>query len=91
MVTSIDALVSWFPYLVPMIALLGLWIARCSSAPHVRCIAERAFFALLIVVAGGTLRTMMADDHCWLLHTLSFAIMVVGAIVPGAPKTLESL
>ena len=92
MANAIEALCSWFPYLVPLVALLGLWIARCSSNKQLRALTERCFFALLLVVGGGTLRTMVADDHCWLLHTASFAVMVVGAIVPGSPSsTFESL
>lgn len=87
MIDGIELLCSWFPYLVPVVALLGLWVARCSTDRQVRKIAERAFFALLIVVAGGTLRTIVAEDHCWLLHTTSFAVMVVGALVPGASTT----
>jgi hypothetical protein len=29
-----------------------------------------------------TLRTILADDNCWLLHTSSLGLMILGAIFP---------
>ncbi len=79
----IETLSMCFPCIVPLVALVGLWVARCSPDREVRQLAERAFIAMMLVVGGGTLRTIVVNDAFWLLHTSSLSIMIVGAIMPG--------
>ena len=36
----------------------------------------------MVVAAMITLRTILADDSCWRLHTSSLGLMILGAIFP---------
>ncbi len=77
-----ESFANWFPWIVPALSILSLWIARLCDDALVRSIAERLFFIIMIVVATGTLRTMLANEPCWLLHTGSLGLMVLGAVFP---------
>ena len=79
-----EAIATGAPWLVPLLALAGLWVARCSEEQAVRCWAERIFFSLLLLAAGGTIRTVAVADPCWFLHTASLSAMIIGAVVPSA-------
>ncbi|MFN6400674.1 MAG: hypothetical protein ACK449_12330 [Planctomycetota bacterium] len=72
----------WTPWIVPILALLGLWIARLCEDARVRSAAEACYFGAMVVAAMITLRTILADDSCWLLHTSSLGLMILGAIFP---------
>ncbi|MFN9715929.1 MAG: hypothetical protein ACK57G_19275 [Planctomycetota bacterium] len=61
---------------------MSLWIARLSDDSRIRASAERVYFIMMLVVATATMRTMLANEPCWLLHTASLGMMVVGAIFP---------
>ena len=74
---------SSYPWIVPAVALISLWIARGSEDQSFRKTAERLFFGALMVVAWGTLRTILANESCWIVHTSSMAVMIVGAIFPS--------
>ncbi|MDZ4852993.1 MAG: hypothetical protein SGI77_27210 [Pirellulaceae bacterium] len=78
----IEQIADCFVWFIPISAAIGLWLARLSSNQLWRLWTQRAFFALLLLVAGGTLRTVMVDDPSWLLHTLSLGVMVIGAACP---------
>ena len=73
---------AWTPWVVPILAILGLWIARLCEDSRVRGAAEACYFGAMVVAAMITLRTILADDHCWLLHTSSLGLMILGAIFP---------
>lgn len=72
----------WFPWFVPGLALAGLWFARASHDRTLQILAERIFFAVMLIVAAATLRTILANDGCWLLHMGSIGMMVLGATLP---------
>lgn len=78
-----------FPWVIPSIALLALWFARCSDDRYFRTIAERSFFAAMIVVAWGTLRTVLANEGCWIVHMVSLAAMIVGSVFPYSDQNQE--
>lgn len=82
-----DSLYMFAPWIIPAIAIISLWVARGSEDQIMRRHAERLFFAALLVVAGATLRTLLANDGHWLVHTSSLASMIVGAIFPCAEST----
>ena len=71
-----------FPWIVPAIALSGLWIAKATDDRCVQRIAERTYFAAMLVVAAATLHTVVENEGCWLLHMASLGIMVLGATFP---------
>lgn len=78
----------WTPWVVPVLAIFGLWIARLCEDARARNLAESCYFGAMVVAAMITLRTILADDGCWLLHTASLGLMILGAIFPHHP--LES-
>jgi len=77
-----EAFSQCIPWIVPILALAGLWIARLCEDSRVRSIAEACYFGAMVVAAMFTLRTILADDNCWLLHTSSLGLMILGAIFP---------
>jgi hypothetical protein len=78
----IEFLADNFVWLVPILAVGGLWLARSAMSDLERVWAERTYFAFLLIVACGTLRTILVDDPGWLLHTASLGLMIVGGILP---------
>ncbi len=72
------------PWAIPAIALIALWIARGFEDQGYRKAAERLFLGALLVVAWGTLRTILSNEGCWIVHTSSMAVMIVGAVFPSA-------
>jgi hypothetical protein len=77
-----EAFAAWTPWVVPILAILGLWIARLCEEARIRSVAEACYFGAMIIAAMITLRTILADDNCWLLHTSSLGLMILGAIFP---------
>jgi hypothetical protein len=71
-----------FPWIVPGLALAGLWFARSTRDQALKTLAERVFFAAMLIVAAATLRTVLANEGCWLLHMGSIGVMVLGATIP---------
>ena len=62
-------------------------VATCSIASLVTCgqerrsIAEAQFFASLLFAILMTTMTVAHADDCWLVHTVTVAAMVLGALV----------
>lgn len=77
-------------WVVPFLAIVGLGIARTSVDSRVQRLVERTYFAAMFLVAAATLRTVIIDEGCWLLHTVSMGAMVLGAAIPKS-KTSEDL
>lgn len=71
------------PWIVPVLAFVGLAVARMSQSPGVARLGERIFFAALLLVAGATLHTVTCNHPFWLMHTSSLALMTIGAVVRG--------
>lgn len=69
------------PWIVPILAFLGLMVAKGCDAPQLQRFGERIFFAALLLVAGATLHTVACNNSYWLIHTSSLAIMTVGAVI----------
>jgi inner membrane protein involved in colicin E2 resistance len=88
MIWSIETTAVLAQLLIPIFAVIGMWVVRVLGDSVLRAWSERFYFALLMLVAFGTMRTMLANDDCWLLHTASLSMMVVGAIFPNSPTTV---
>ncbi len=67
------------PWIVPVIAIIGLWVAKATDDCSVQRIAERIYFAAMLLVAAVTLRTVVENEGYWLLHMASIGIMALGA------------
>lgn len=72
------------PWVVPCLALAGLWMAKCTDNLHIQRNAERIYFAAMMLVAWVALRTILANEGCWLIHMASIGAMVLGATFPAA-------
>ena len=72
-------------WLVPIIA---MWSVVCLYWGHFGghgTLAQAIYLTCLLAVAGLTVRTVMVDDGCWLMHTTTLGIMIVlGAMLKPA-------
>ena len=66
--------------LMPLIGGTSLLFAKFSSGEAARR-AERYFFAILVVITGITLRTVIQCDEIWLLHTTTLGTIIVASLV----------
>lgn len=80
-----------FPWVVPVIAVIGLWVANLSVDKRMRQFAQHTYYATMLVVAWGTLRTVLVDEGCWILHMGSVGLMVLGATFPTGESDSETL
>jgi hypothetical protein len=87
-ISTLEFNAAWF---FPIASLVGLWLCRLSPEDLLRVWSERVFFAMLLLLAGITLRTIAANDQAWLLHTTSLGIMIVGAVIPTQTDNLEAM
>lgn len=71
-------------WLVPCLAVLGLWLARATDSDSLHRIAQGLFLGLFLIVAFGTMRTMALNHECWFAHCSSLGAMIVGSIFPFA-------
>jgi len=65
---------------LPLIGGLSLLLAKLSIGDAAR-LAERHFFVTLVVITGVTIRTVIHCDEIWLVHTMTLAMMIIGALV----------
>ena len=77
----------FLPWAVPCVALAGLWMAKCSESMHIQQTAERIYFAAMLLVAWVSLRTVLENDGCWIIHMSSIGAMVMGATYPTSELT----
>ncbi len=73
--------------ILPLIGIVTLVLAKFSTSEAGRQ-AERLFLATLVVMTIITLRTVVACDDAWLVHTTTLATMVVGALVVPSQEPL---
>lgn len=66
--------------LLPLFGGLSLLLAKLTVGDAAR-LAERLFFAILVVITGVTVRTVIHCDEIWLVHTTTLATMIIGALV----------
>ncbi len=81
----ISSLANCSLWIVPVIA---LWAVACLYWGHFggqTTLAQVVYFTCLLGIAGLTVRTVIADDGCWLIHTTTLGIMIVfGAMLKPA-------
>lgn len=73
----------FLPWVVPVLALAGLWIARCSDSLQIQKVGEQFYYSLMLLVAWVALRTVIANEGCWLIHMASIGAMVLGGAYPS--------
>jgi hypothetical protein len=85
-----ETLAPCFSWVVPTIAFSGMWLSRSTHDRSFQLIAERAYYAAMLIVAAASLRTIMTNEGCWLLHMFSIGIMALGATIPHPTVESES-
>ena len=65
--------------LIPAVGAIALLMAKLTRGAMARK-CERSFYVFLIVMTAITLRTVVICDKCWLIHTLTLGLMVIGAL-----------
>ncbi len=63
-----------------VVPLLAIWAIACLYCSRSGCgchATQIVFFATLLMIAGFTVRTVLVDDGCWLIHTASLGVMIV--------------
>lgn len=66
------------------VPLLALWAVACLYMGRTGCrcaISQIIYFVALLAVAGLTVRTMLANDGCWLIHTSSLGVLIVSGVM----------
>lgn len=66
------------------VPLLAMWAITClytTRAAHLAWATQLIYFVVLLAVAGLTVRTMMANDGCWLIHTSTLGVMIVSGVM----------
>ncbi|TWT49086.1 hypothetical protein Pla22_42780 [Rubripirellula amarantea] len=75
---------------LPVVGMAALLFAKLSTGSRARK-AEKNFYVILVVVTLITLRTVILCEEVWLIHTLTLATMIVGALwVPGQDSLLAT-
>jgi hypothetical protein len=77
----IESIASSSGILVPLLtiwALVGLYTQRTGC----QCVATQVLYlSVMLFIAGITVRTVMVDDGCWLVHTASLGTLVVSGVM----------
>jgi len=85
----IEGIASWSSVLVPLLAVwavVGLYTQKAGC----QCAATQILYlAVLLFIAGLTIRTVMVDDECLLIHTATLAVMVVSGVMRRPEETLS--
>lgn len=77
----IESIASSSGILVPLLAvwaIVGLYTQRSGC----QCIATQVLYlSVMLFIAGITIRTVLVDDGCWLVHTASLGALVVSGVM----------
>lgn len=77
-------------FIVPVIGAFALFSAKLAQGDSIPK-AQRRFLTCLVAVTLLTVRTVMYCDECWLIHMLTLAGMVVGAMaLPDQESVLST-
>ena len=77
-------------WLVPVIAMWGVACLYWGRFGGYGAIPQVVYFTCLLGIAGLTLRTMLDNDGCWLIHTASLGMMIVlGSMLRPHMEELE--
>ncbi len=65
---------------LPLLGLIVLGMSKLTTGETAR-IAEQWFIGVLLAITVITCRTVIVHDECWLAHTATLGLMVVGALL----------
>jgi hypothetical protein len=67
-------------FTLPIIGSVALATSKLTVGGSAQA-AQRWFLGVLVAVTLVTCRTVISCDPCWLLHTATLAMMVVGSLL----------
>lgn len=73
---------------LPVIGSIALASSKLTVGVSAQA-AQRWFLGVLVAVTLVTCRTVISCDPCWLLHTTTLAMMVVGSMVLPDRQTVQ--
>ena len=85
-IASIDACSG---LLVPILTAWAIGCVRITREDGMG-VCELIYFATLLLVAVLTVRTVVADDLCWLIHTASLGSLIVAGAMPRSATGAKS-
>ncbi|MEZ6091595.1 MAG: hypothetical protein R3C05_26990 [Pirellulaceae bacterium] len=76
-------------FAIPVFGIVILLASKLASTG--KKFAESLFMASLTLVTLVTLRTVASNDPAWLAHTLTLAVMILGAAwIPSMPLSTSN-
>ena len=85
----IETITSGCDFIVPIAsvwAVASLYTLKSGC----RCkVTECGFFIALLVVAMCTVRTVLANESCWLVHTASLGSLIVAGVMRRPAETMD--
>jgi hypothetical protein len=75
-------------FALPLLGSLALASSKLTLGKSAQA-AQNWFIGILVAVTLITCRTVITSDRCWLLHTATLSLMVVGALLLPDRQTLE--
>jgi hypothetical protein len=77
----IECVVGCSGLFVPVLALWAV-TALYTMRSGVQCTASQVlYFLALLIMAAMTIRTVIANDGCWLVHTSSLGVTIVAGVM----------
>jgi len=73
---------------LPIVGAVALGLSKLTSGATAR-VAEHWFLGVLLAVTLITCRTVIVLDHCWLVHTATLGMMIVGALLLPSRESLD--
>ncbi|MGV3485294.1 MAG: hypothetical protein ACO1RT_12815 [Planctomycetaceae bacterium] len=65
---------------LPLIGSVALGLSKLTHGPMAR-ISEQWFLGVLLAVTLITCRTVISAGECWLAHTSTLGLMIVGSLL----------
>lgn len=75
-------------FALPLLGSAALAASKLTLGPTAQA-AQRWFLSTLVAVTLITCRTVITSNSCWLLHTATLSMMVVGALLLPDREALE--
>ena len=77
----IESIASSSAILVPFLAVWAI-VGLHTQPSGGQCVASQVLYlSVMLFIAGITIRTVMVDDGCWLVHTASLGVLVVSGVM----------
>ncbi len=77
----VELFVVWTSVLVPLLAMWAIATIYMHKPNHPGIAVESLFLFVLLIVSAATLRTVVVNDGCWLVHSTSLSAMILAGVM----------